>query len=397
MSGEGSRRRRFLAVALLALLAAGAVAAWRWSRVRPPIPPVPDLTEVDPEVATLLGRARRGVEEAPRSAEAWGRLGMALRAHGFGGEANTCFAEAERLGPGEVRWPYLHGLTLVLTDPDAGLPYLERAVELAGEAPEPRLRMVEVLLEQGRLDEAGQQLDCAGDAGPRASLGRVRLALARGRWREALRVLDEAGLRDDLHARRQAHHLAAQAWQRLDQADRAAAELARARAWPEDIPWPDRFVEQVEQLRVGVRVRLAWAEALLGRGEVARAVAVLEEVVRDRPEHAAAWLLLGRTLARERRPGAERALARVVELEPDSVEGWFQLGVARAHRRDPHGAREAFGRAVNLKPDYTLGHYNLGLCAREQGDRAAARAAFRAALRCQPDFEPARRALAALE
>jgi cytochrome c-type biogenesis protein CcmH/NrfG len=166
---------------------------------------------------------------------------------------------------------------------------------------------------------------------------------------------------------------------------------------PEDLPWPDDFVEEVERMQVGVRARLARAEALLRRGEVARAVALLEEVVRDRPEHAAAWLLLGRTLAQEKRlDGAERALARVVELEPESVEGWFQLGVVRVYRRDPRGAREAFGRAVRQKPDHTLGHYNLGLCARELGDRAGARAAFESALRCQPDFEPARKALAGL-
>src|SRR5262249_24533455 len=190
---------------------------------------------------------------------------------------------------------------------------------------------------------------------------------------------------------------AAQAWQRLGAAERAAAELARGRPLPEDAPWPDRFVEEVERLQVGVRVRLARAEAPLRRGGGAAAGAALGGAVRDRPGAAAAWLLLGRTLAQERRlDGAERALARVVGLEPDSVEGWFQLGVVRVYRRDPRWAREAFGRAVRQKPDHTLGHYNLGLCARELGDRAGARAAFESALRCQPDFEPARKALAGL-
>src|SRR5262249_61451661 len=99
--------------------------------------------------------ARAAVRRAPQSAAAWGRLGMLLAAHGFYPESVACFAQAQQLDPGEVRWPYFQGVALALTDPDAALPHLRRAVELAGPAADaPRLRLAEVLLGQGQAGEA---------------------------------------------------------------------------------------------------------------------------------------------------------------------------------------------------------------------------------------------------
>ena len=115
-----ARRRRGLWVAggvLAAALTGAALAAWAWTRPGPPRPPQPDLAGADPEVVEAVAEARDAVLRAPRSAAAWGRYGQVLRAHDFGAEANRCFAEAERLGPAEPRWPYLRGLTLVLTEP----------------------------------------------------------------------------------------------------------------------------------------------------------------------------------------------------------------------------------------------------------------------------------------
>jgi Flp pilus assembly protein TadD len=144
-----------------------------------------------------------------------------------------------------------------------------------------------------------------------------------------------------------------------------------------------------------VRARLARADALARRGRVGEAVGLLEEVVRDRPGDAEAWLALGQTLLlKAREPaGAERALAEAVSLAPEGVEAWFHLGVARSFLGNPRGAAGAFGEVVRLKPDHTLGHYNLGLCLKELGDRPGAERHLRRALDCQPDHEPARKAL----
>src|SRR5215207_4362078 len=125
---DSSRRRRApaLAAAGVVLIVSAAAAWYFWPRADVG-PPTVDLAGADPDVARAVEEARAAVKEAPQSAEAWGRLGMVLRAHNFGDEANVCFERAEHLDAADPRWPYLRGVTVALTDRDAAIPLLERA------------------------------------------------------------------------------------------------------------------------------------------------------------------------------------------------------------------------------------------------------------------------------
>jgi cytochrome c-type biogenesis protein CcmH/NrfG len=377
----------FLTVSLFVL----PIGVWLWWASAPrPEPPIPDLSDADPKVAEAISQARQEVLRVPRSAPAWGRLGMVMRAHDFAEEANVCFEQAEHLDPREPRWPYLHGLTLVLTNPQAGILSLERAVARTEGQLAPRLRLAEVLLEQGRLEEAERNLRVAIEREPdypRTHLGLARLAFAREDWAGGLKHLEG-------NPGKLAHTLRAEAWQQLGKTERSAEELKRARELPDDPPWPDPFVEEVVRLQVGVRTQLVRADALSRQRRSGEAVALLEEIVQAHPENGEAWLLLGQILVRQRHSAqAERALEQAVRVDPNSVEAWFQLGVARVFQHNPRGAMDAFSEVVRLKPDHTLGHFNLGLCRKQLGDRAGAAGALRQALRCQPDHEPARKAL----
>jgi tetratricopeptide (TPR) repeat protein len=347
----------------------------------------------------LVELTRQKVVEAPRSAARWGRLGMVLRAHAFAGESNFCFEQAERLDPQEPRWPYYRGLTTVQTDPAAGLACLRRAVERLGDGPlGPRFRLVEVLLEQGELEEAASQLDLVRQrdpAHPRGRLLQARLACARQDWKGALAGLE--GCWDDRHTRRQAHRLAALAWQRLGEPGRAGQMLARAKEGPEDVPWADPLVEEVDRLTVGLQPRLNHALVLERQGQVDEAIGLLQQLVRERPREATAWALLGQVHRRQNQlVPAEQALARAVEVDGGNVEGWFYLGVVRVFLGRKHQAAAAFREAIRLKPDHALAHYNLGICLKDAGDRDGARRALQEALRCQPDDALARKALADL-
>jgi len=149
------RRRRRLGVAVILLTATVAAALAGWYAFRPwseAKPPEADLSGVDPAVAAAVHEAGDAVRKAPRSGEAWGRLGMILLAHNFYAEARTCFARAEQLDPREETWPYLRGALLLTEDPREAVAAFHRAAGLSAE-PVIRMRLAETLLDQGRVDE----------------------------------------------------------------------------------------------------------------------------------------------------------------------------------------------------------------------------------------------------
>lgn len=391
-----SGRRRFLLLAALVVLLAAGGWAWFAFRARPPEPPTVDLSGADPEAAEAITTALAEVRSRPRSGTSWGRLGMLLRAHGFGTEANVCFAKAERLDPTEARWPYLQGLTLVLTDPERGISSLERAVDRLGDRSlAPRLRLADVLAEQGRTDEAERHLRQVLGREPgncRARIGLARLLLERQEWQAVLEMVEPCA--GNPQARVKTLQLRAAAWNGLGERQKAEDALQEARTLPPDADWSDPFVEEVERLQRGVNVRLAEAQALARTGRGPQAVALLEETLRRRPDSALAWETLGRIWLEMGDPvAAERALEEAVKRDREMVEGWFNLGVVRAQQGKAAAAAECFQRTVALKKDHALAHFNLGVCRKQLGESAAAIESFRAALRCRPDYEPARKAL----
>src|SRR5690349_21588977 len=92
------QRRRYQRLMLVLALLGGAlpaaalgIANWRRTRTAEadliaaaaPEPPSVDPTGVDPAVLAAIDSARGAVRQSPRSANAWGRLGMILAAHNF--------------------------------------------------------------------------------------------------------------------------------------------------------------------------------------------------------------------------------------------------------------------------------------------------------------------------
>lgn len=388
----------FARLALLSCLAL-AVGGYLWFRPRPPEPPGVDLAGADPAVATAVEEARTAVLQAPRSAAAWGRLGMILVAHDLQRPALACLAQAEKLDPREPRWPYLQGITLTMGDPEAALPKLRQAAALCGDVPEtPRLWLAEVLLAQGYLDEAADhfhQLLRRTPSHPRAQLGLARLAYQRGNCQEALGHLTHAAT--DPRTRKAACLLRAEIHQRLNDPATAAQEGRRAAGLPPDPSWPDPFVEEVSRLRVGERVQLDVASGLLEQKRLAEATALLQQTVRAYPASENAWLLLGLALlGRDEFPAAERALRRALQLAPGLAEGHYYLGLALFEQDDLGAAAACFRAATTMKPDYAEAHYHLGLCLLKRGDRKGAIEAARTVLRSQPNFARAHVLLADL-
>jgi tetratricopeptide (TPR) repeat protein len=372
----------------LILLAAGITAAVWWR----PHPaslalPEPDLAGTDPAVTAAIESAQAAVRRRPQSADAWGRLGMVLAAHGFYLESIACFAQAQRLDPGELRWPYYQGVVLTLSDRDAAIVPLCRAVELCEpRVLAPRLRLADVLLGQGQASEAEElyrEVLAHEAENPQAHLGLGRLAYQRNDWPESVTHLDLAALSP--LTRKVARTLLAEVHQR--RGDRAAAERQQRLAdeMPADPEPPDSLVEELDRLRVGQQARLSLASRLLQQERVAEAVALLQQLVRDYPASASAWLGLGRALIQQQRyDTAEQALRQATRLDATRVEIQFYLGVALFEQGRTREATVFFRRAIDLRPDYAMAQYNLGQCLKAQGDQSGAITAFQAAVRYKP-------------
>jgi len=392
----------FLVCFLTVVAALGGYLIWDW-RANSPEPPAVALDEADPAVAAAVNRASARVRQTPRSAAAWGELGLIFLAHDFRAEALTCFREAERLDEREPRWPYFCGLTLTQGDPDAAIPEFRRAVELWSDAAEsPRLRLAETLLGQGWFDEAEEQFRRLLEIQPedqavaaRAELGLARVALERDDWPGSLAHLDRCA--SNPCTRKAAHALRAEIYQQQGDTEAAAREMRQADAAPADAPAPDPFLEEMERRRTGKQALFARVSRLLDQDRIEEARIALQQGTRDYPDAAEAWLLLGRVqIRRQNYPAAEQALRVAVRLAPELVDAQFYMGVALFQQGNHRDAAAYFRRATELKPDYALAYYNLGQCLKREGKEAEAMTALHAAVHSKPHFAQAHASLGEL-
>ncbi len=397
------RKRVAAAVVLLggALLV---LAAWRaWRPTAPELPSI-DFTAIDPEVAEAIQQAEDGVRKSPRSAHAWGRLGVVLFVHEFHAEALPALARAERLAPDEPRWPFFQGVILQRDDLDAALPKLRRALALSRE-PTLRLRLARALLGQGQYGEAEHLYRQVAQDDPyysHAQFGLAHVARARG---------DLAGCLDHLRRAadcphdpcKSAHSLLAEIY---GQSPATQREAQRERdiliRMPDDLPPGEPYLQEALGLRVGLQARIDRARQLGRQHRGREALKLLQETAERYPNSDMAWLQLGsaQILVRDFR-GAEKSFLDAARCGPRRYEAFLRLGVARTRERegDPSAlarAAEAFRQAIRISPQEHSAHFQLGLCLEGLGQPAAALAAYRETLRCRPDYRPAHRELARL-
>ena len=393
-------RRRFfgrgligIVILMLGLVALGWVRGWFQAATEIP---GSDLAGGDPEVVAVVQDARAAVALEPKSAAIWGRLGQILQIHNFLPDSLRAYAEASRLDPSSAEWPYLRATVLLVGPrPADAIADLERAAERGGLDEIPRLRLAELLIGQGRFEEAGEQIRrvfATRPDDPRASFLMAQVAVSRQAWPDALRHLDAVG--DNPAARKQVSALKLLVFTRLQDAAASGRERDRLAQLPDDSRWPDRTLDELSNFAVGVSPRVKRALAMYKQGQTQAALSMLRDIAADHPNSDIAFAALGRGLAmNDEWEMAEQALARSLELGRESADVWSSLAIVRVRRGNLKGAMESLREVIRLKPADAPAYCQVGQLLAEAGDRPGAIEAFRQALRYQPDMQEAREGL----
>jgi tetratricopeptide (TPR) repeat protein len=389
---------------LIVLLLAAGLGGYAWHSRKPVLPTV-DLDGVEPAIVRAVEEAQAAVVKEPRSAAAWGKLGLVLRAHALHAAADRCFAEAQRLDPEEPRWPYFRGLRLSLVDAGASLPLLRRAAllcerrEPANTAP--RLRTAEVLLELGQNDEARDLCERVlkiQPNNPRVLFDLGLLAMAQDDLAGALRYFTRCA--DSPFTHKQVAFQLATLYQRQGDARTAAEFSRRARHAADDLPWVDLYAKECQQCDVSRRGRLQQIEEMEREGDLGASIQALHRLAEEAPdEHV--QVTLGLSLIKLGDfAAAQQAMRSTIAQFPESVRGHFLLSLALFQQAEKQRQRSgtqprleelyraaaaSARRATELQPDHAFAYLNLGLALKHLGRRDEALAALRQAQRCKPE------------
>jgi tetratricopeptide (TPR) repeat protein len=323
---------------------------------------------------------------------------MALGAYGLRPPAVVAFANAERLQPGEPRWPYFQAVALAQegAEEKAG-DFYRRAVALTTGAPDaPQLRLAELLLRQNHPEEAQSQFEAIvarSHNHPAAFLGLARIALMRGQAQAA--VEDLSVCLKSPNVRKAAHLLLAEAEQQLGDGRSAEAALAKAATLPPDTPWPDPFLEEIDQLKLDRTSRISVALRLHAQGRTEEYERATVELEKDYP--GSSYQLDGRRLFdAQDYPAAAKAFRRSAELDPTFAQATYWHGLTLLKMNDVAGATAQFRATLRLQPQHAGAFDNLSRCLVLSGDRAGAIEALHAGLLCMPQQADLHQRLATL-
>ncbi|MYA09663.1 MAG: tetratricopeptide repeat protein [Holophagales bacterium] len=341
--------RRSSALALLLLVAAlSACSPGEQASAPAPEPaiPHPELAELDPPLAREIEARRAALDSlladqeasAVDRARAFGDLGRLYQAHRLLEPALACYREAHALDPESFAWAYYLGVQAAgAGDIETARPAFRNALDLRADDAPALVRLADLELEHGKVDEAELLYVRAAvvDDSAAVAYGMGRVAEERGEYAEAIEQFERALT---LQPRASViHYHLGQAYRELGEFDRAGEALARS--GPLRVAMADPLMHELTTLAIGALPHL------------------------DR----------GHAAAREGRLGdAEAAYRQAVAADATNVRAHESLATLLVRRGDPEGAIEHFGVAVRLEPENAQTHSDLGVLLAEQGrnDRA---------------------------
>ncbi|MEP7328122.1 MAG: tetratricopeptide repeat protein [Betaproteobacteria bacterium] len=259
-----------------------------------------------------------------------------------------------------------------------------RILSLRTGAPEHRLPLVDILLEDGfalgaALVEVSELRDADAGMTVDALLARWDAAVALHRQGDVEAAA--AGYKEILDAQPGW----APALQLTGDIARNAGRLPQARA---------AFEAALAAAPNFVEARISATELAIAAGDISAAVALASDGAERAPLEVGLWRVLGQAeLARHDGRAAEEAFVRALGVSPAVADLHFQHGVALQMAGDAQGAARAWQRALTFDPDMVAADFNLAVLFAQTGNVDAAIAAYTQVLEVVPTHVAAYKSL----
>jgi protein O-GlcNAc transferase len=349
------------------------------------LPRVESLGAVAPEVADAARQALDGLAQEPRNAERWGRFGMVCEANGLVAPARDAYAAATSIDGSDAKWWYRLAFVQARSGrADDALQHLRRAIELNPTYAPAHWRLGLWLLDRNDTEGAEREFARAGELDPRdmsSAVGLARVHLQRQQPQRAADVLESALAKTP--GDRYALQLLGTAYRRLGRVEEA--DYALTVGITGEPAWPDPWTDEMMQYRRGFAVRLKDATQYFVAGQMAQAIALLQQLRQEKPDDIALLNHLGEVYVAAGRAGEGVAiLEQVVARDPQRFEAYVNLAAGYLNQNDLARARAAVDRAIAINPALGRAYATKGLILWRAGDERAAVDAFDAAVRNDP-------------
>ncbi|NOY53536.1 MAG: glycosyltransferase [Deltaproteobacteria bacterium] len=145
------------------------------------------------------------------------------------------------------------------------------------------------------------------------------------------------------------------------------------------------------------RAAFELAAQMISLKEFAKAIPLLEELVRLKPDSAKPYLLLGTALMElGRNKEAQKRCEEACRIEPESADCTYNLGVVHQRLEQHTKAIDLFRKAIHLQSGHFLAYWSLGFSELITGDSGNAEGHLKESISINPRFASSRNDLAVL-
>ncbi len=384
------------ACGLLAALLTIAACGWNPLSRREPLPeiPQPDTEGFLPAIKKEIEKLYAEAKARPEDADAVGELGMLLHAHRQNSTAEVCYRRAVGLAPQEFKWRYYLGqVQTAQGKSQEALANLLAALKLRPDYVPCLLKIADVLIDLGRVDEAGEYYRRAAKEDPGAAaawFGIGRVHAAKGELKEAAKAYEKACELFPEYG--SAHYALALAYRRLGRLKEAKPHFELSEKYKHLIPPAnDKLMADIRRRDRGAVEMIRLAIALEQEGKLREALKLHEQALKIDPTlaqvHVNLMSLYGRLGNRKK---AEEHYRAAMALNPNMADCHYNFGVLAYEEGRLDEAEAAFRKAIEINPFYADAHNNLGVLLERQGRLAEAEKHYRQAVENRPGFALAR-------